>query len=81
LHPRLRIRSAGDFVVLSIVEPFSLYASTVTGDSAIVVSAAEMKGGENRDVRQAVAISARNLAELDISCASAHIVKDAPRLP
>jgi hypothetical protein len=81
LLPRLKIRSAGVFVLLLIVEPFSLYVSTATGDSAIAVTDAAMKGGENKDIRQAIAINAQNAAELNISYASELTVKGIPRLP
>ena len=59
---------------------FSLYVSAATEDSAIVVNDAAMKLGENRDVKQAVAINSQTGAELGISCASEPIVKDTPGL-
>jgi hypothetical protein len=77
----LKIRSAGDFVVQPIVELFSLFASTATGDNAIVVNAAAMQGGENMDVKQPAAINGLNQAALDISCASELIVTADLRLP
>jgi hypothetical protein len=64
-----------------IVDLFSLFASTATGDNAIVVNAAAMKGGEKTDVKLAAAINAPKQAGLDIFCASELTVKGAPRLP
>ena len=78
MRPRLKIHSGGDFALLLIVVPFSLYVSAATGDSAIVVNNAAMKLGENRDVKQAAAIKHQNGAESGIPFANEHIVKDNP---
>jgi|WetSurMetagenome_2_1015567.scaffolds.fasta_scaffold339809_1 hypothetical protein len=74
------MHSAGDIVVLPIVELFSSFASIATGGNAIAVSAAAMKGGENTVVKQAAAINGLNQAALDTFCASEHTVIDDPRL-
>ena len=67
--------SAGEGVMLPIVVRFSLFASTVTAANAIAVKDAGIKGGGNKDVKQAIAIKARSAVELDTSCANELIVK------